>query len=51
MANLLPAQAGMILSTVGRLLRDDSAPRAGGDDPGIFLHLPRRETCSPRRRG
>ena len=48
---VLPAQAGMILSCFDDLFVIDSAPRAGGDDPVKRRRINGVPVCSPRRRG
>ena len=48
---MLPAYAGMILSTPKHLDTGVSAPRVCGDDPGISWHTTLKSECSPRMRG
>ena len=48
---MLPAYAGMILSTPKHLDTGVSAPRVCGDDPNMPVENVPFFTCSPRMRG
>ena len=48
---MLPAYAGMILSTKTLSEALASAPRVCGDDPVAVAHMADGKMCSPRMRG
>src|SRR5690606_30010074 len=49
--SVLPAQAGMSRRQHDPHSHPESAPRAGGDEPELFLYKLPLGGCSPRRRG
>ena len=48
---MLPAYAGMILSTRRFRRRSRRAPRVCGDDPASTVNVYGKDRCSPRMRG
>ena len=48
---VLPAYAGMILSSSAWWLAAGCAPRVCGDDPDVLFQILEKVLCSPRMRG